>query len=464
MHDKNRHEAFIILFYGICQLKNGEDYMGKINERYNKKTEGNTALMESKYKGQSVSISNEMIRSREKTTLLESKIEILAIHQMGAHMKEMEKKDSSGKSYTVHFVEIPAGDIKEIIGRRDGSAYEDIKNAVYALKGKIIIIEDRENKCFAMKSFYGDVSYSDGGMVHIEFIPDMEEYFLSLRNNYTRLSLPVLFSFKKNGGFQLYKLLKSYAYPPTLEPLESEMLNLSQEELPSTTMPWSVTNLRMQMGYVDILQNELKKEGLNDIPNWEKMVQAEKKPKYKRWIDFYNRVIKPGIEEINEISDIYISNVDKIGEGRGGKVFKVIFYVQHNLKYYRENGLGSSTNIKKKETEEPKLSDEQIDDFIDEMGKIITDKLKIKDFKAIAKASNYDIEKVRYAYELSEKSGSDIDNLAGWMITAIKKRYSEPVRKKAKNNKIHFAYERQYDFDDLEETLLRNQREKNQNQ
>ena len=72
----------------------------------------------------------------------------------------------------------------------------------------------------------------------------MKKYFLGLKQNFSKLKLPILFSFKRNGGFQLYKLLKSYAYPPHLPEID---MSLSQEELPSFAIYYNLTDLRMQM-------------------------------------------------------------------------------------------------------------------------------------------------------------------------------------------------------------------------
>ena len=56
------------------------------------------------YNNQYVTISNSLLRARERTNLLESKIEILAIHQMDTTTYTREKKDTHGNSYHVKYV------------------------------------------------------------------------------------------------------------------------------------------------------------------------------------------------------------------------------------------------------------------------------------------------------------------------------------------------------------------------
>ena len=410
--------------------------------------EENTSLQE--YKGQSVTISNSVIRSRDYTNLLESKIEVLAIYYMDSNMKEREKKDSKGNPYKVNFVQLPAGEIKRLMGRADGKSYTDIKRAARHLKEKIFIMEDRETKTFAMRSMYGDIRYHRG-ILDIEIEPGMENYFLNLKDNFTKLSLPVLFSFKHNGGFQLYKLLRSYTYAPKLPQID---MTLSQEELPVARVTWGVTDLRMMMGYVDITQDALREEGEKPHPDWEKMANNEKKPQYRRWADFKKRVIDPGVEEINQISDIYIKDVEKEASGQGGKILSVTFVVQHNRAYYGNTGITKTPEVK------APMNEEAMDDFVDGMREFMGDSnLKIRELKSIAEAAVYDMDLIKKQYENSKHS--NIDNLAAWMIAAVREDYNIPVtssKDESKKKRNGFKNERNYDFEAIERKLVNRSR------
>lgn len=135
---------------------------------------------------------------------------------------------------------------------------------------------------------YEDVSY-ENGILCIEFNPDMEEYYTNLKENYTKLSLPIFFSFHKNGGLQLYKLLKSFAYNlPEID------ISITQEDLPRYAIYFDLTELKMILGYIDISQEKLRKEGNKIKPDFEKMAREEINPQYRRWSDFSTRVITPG--------------------------------------------------------------------------------------------------------------------------------------------------------------------------
>ena len=410
-------------------------------------------MMEEKYKGQLITVSNSMIRARETTTLLESKIEALAIYYSSKDAKQRTKKDANGRDYDVNYVVIPMKEVSYLMSREDekgkragGKTYAEVKSAAISMKQKVFVVEDRENNQFIAKSMYGDIAYNNGKL-YIEFEPSMEKYFLNLKQNFSKLKLPILFSYKRNGGFQLYKLLKSYAYPPNLEHID---MSLSQEELPTFSLTWDITALRSEMGYVDLNQPLIKEEiSLKSKPDWEKIEKIEKNPKYRRWSDFRARVIDPGIEEINEISDIYIKDVIKERSGKGAKVSSVTFVIQHNKAYYETHPEALPA---KAISASSRTLDEQKEDFIDDLSDVISEKVKPKDLRAIAEASGYDMDKIKRVYDLSKKN-KNIDDIVGWIIAGIKNDYSEPV-KAGSAKKFNDFKQRKYDYDELEKEAL----------
>lgn len=402
------------------------------------------------YGNKQVALANALIQAREKTSLLESKIELLAIYKVGNEKNSRIKKDISGKEYSVHYVEIPSREIRLLMGakKNSGSLYGHIEAAAMELKKKLYIYRDKGSEQFTMKSLYGDVTY-DKGRLTIDFNPETEYLFLDLKDNYSRVMMDIAFKFQTNGGFQLYKLLKSFVYN-----LPDPDVSLDQKDFPCLKKEYTLSELRLQLGYVDLNQPEIQKESSKLYPDADRLSSLEKKPKYRRWNDFYNRVIEPGIREINRISDIYIDSIEKERSAHG-KVDGAVIRVQHNRNYYLNHGKHTGKSGNNPETAAG-LSEEQVDEFIDEMRILIKEPLKTKDLKSIANVSGYDINKIRAAYSLSEDAGN-IDNIVGWLISAIKNGYSSstPVRKSGKR---HFELEREYDFEKLEKELAERHR------
>lgn len=403
------------------------------------------------FANQQVALSNALIQAREKTSLLESKIELLAIYRMGDEMKTLEKTDAKGKKFYVNYVEISSGEIRKLIGRKGGSLYAQIEAAALELKKKIYIYRDKGSEQFAMKSLYGDVSYKDGKL-KVEFNPDTEYLFLELKDNFTRIKLDIAFKFQTNGGFQLYKLLKSYAY--TLPEID---LDLEQEELPVLQKMYNLSELRLQLGYVDLNQPDLRKEGSKKNPDPDKLAEMEKKPKYKRWSDFYNRVIAPGIEEVNRISDIYIASVDKECIAHG-KVSGVSLKIQHNRSYYLKNMAQNKPQTVKGKVKSYAISEDELDDLIDDIRDLINEPLKTRDCKAIAEAAEYDFEKIKKAYSLAEKSSADIQSITGFIISALKNDWESTEKKGNIKGFGNFDQRDDIDYNKLAEEIRKNQK------
>lgn len=395
------------------------------------------------YSNKQVALANSLIQAREKTSLFESKIELLAIYKVGDEKNVHKKVDADGMEYSVHYVDISSKELKNLLGSKanNGSMYTYIEAAAIELKKKLFIYRDKGNEQFVMKSLYGDVVYRNGRMT-IDFNPETEYLFLDLKDNYSKIKLDIAFKFQTNGGFQLYKLLKSVSYNlPDVDP------DLDQEGQQCMQKHYSLSELRLQLGYVDLNQPEIQKESVKPYPDADKISNLEKRPKYKRYNDFYKRVLEPGLKEINSISDIYIDSIEKLCTVHG-RVDGVIIRIQRNKKYYSDQIASvKKTSKAKNEPVVPSITDEQIDEIIDEMRDFFEETLKTKDLRSIAKEADYDIDKIKKAYEASRKA-KNIDNIVGWMIFAIKKDYSSPTPGKKKNQFSNFS-QREYDYDAL---------------
>lgn len=374
----------------------------------------NTSERLAPYKNQILSMSNMMIRSRSKTTLLESKIELLALHHLINTPKYIEKTDEKGVVYTVRASMINISEIKKLLGRNDHVIYSEVMNCAYILKSKVCIFEDRENNRFVMKSLYGDVTYNKGKVL-FEYNPDMSKLYTNLTKNFTQVELALMFGFKKNGAFQLYKLLKSYAYTPNLPTFDEK---LSQDELPGYTVSFTPTDFRMLLGFVNIDQDELRKEAWKAHPDFDKMLKDENNPQYKRWTDFKRRVIIPGIKEINDTSDIYISEIQESKSGCGGRTDVIYVTVKHNQKYYLANKeKEKGVSVKKILTEDEK------EDFAGELLRTYSSfPLRFRDWLSISAAADYDLSRIRTAAEVLSTT-PNVTSPCAFLISAIKERW-----------------------------------------
>lgn len=402
------------------------------------------------YRNKSVAIATALAQAREKTSLLESKVELLAIYKMNDQMYTVDKVDASGKPYQVHAVTITTPEIRRLTGRSGSSLYRDLFSASLELKRKIYIYMAPGETSYRMDNLYGAVEYKDGKLT-IEYNPATEFLFSSLRDNFTKIRLDIAFSFKTNGGFQLYKLLKSLAY--TLPPVD---YSLPQEEQEVCAQQYSLSELRMQLGYVDLSQKEIQEEARKKHPDPERLDDLEKKgaPRYKRWIDFNKRVVQPGIAEINSISDIFIQSVTKEC-GSHGKVETIIIRFQRNVAFHENETQRTGKQASKNTV---KFTEDQIDDTIDQIRAIVGDALSTKECRNIAILAECDTDVVKAAWDYMMKQKNEIVAPAKYLENTIRNRYWEsavtPKQSKKSGKGFHNFAERNYDFDELEKEAM----------
>lgn len=109
--------------------------------------------------------------------------------------------------------------------------------------------------------------------------------------------------------------------------------------------------------------------------------------------------------------------------------------------------------------EQPSLSDvDRQLEIIDEMRGFIKENLKSRELLAIAKTADYDMEKVRTAYDIIEQSPTKINNFVAYFKAAIRDNYNEPVSKKGKKDNSAWAdikSETNVDLDELANNLVK---------
>ena len=99
-----------------------------------------------------------------------------------------------------------------------------------------------------------------------------------------------------------------------------------------------------------------------------------------------------------------------------------------------------------------------MDNLIDEVREIITEKLKIKDYKTLLEVAKYDTLLIKEKYEIMKMSNSEISNITGWLIKAIEENYQKPTPKeqtekpkvKVKKNKFNDFSQRSYSDEQLD--------------
>ena len=248
-----------------------------------------------------------------------------------------------------------------------------------------------------------------------------------------------MLDFKSVYSFRLYELLKSRAYYP-------KGVNRKDN---SFRVTYDLAELKLDLGVINAELANVKKI-LNDSakPNYEAALEAAPEKVFTTWFEFRRNCIDVAVKEINSKKDrteMFVSYEPR-KSGQGGKVYAVDFYIQ----LYKNNMKDDAETQEKAEdlTEDEKLN------FYDEIRDLMGSQIKSKDAKAIAEAASYDMGIIKEKYGIAIKQ--EVDNIVGFMISAIRNDYTDVPsdRKKAGKTSFNDFKQRTYDYAELEKDAM----------
>ena len=228
---------------------------------------------------------NELVRSRQdELTLLEAKLIRLAIAQVL-------KDDNDLKTYTCNVAKLA-----EFLGISRQNIYTEVQDLSIKLMKKSIFIRDREGKTgkqnYKIFHWIDYVEYKDG-TITFRLSELLKPYLLGLNELFTRYSYEEILKLPTAKDIRLFELLYSFANLPF------------QDEKKVNTFD----NIRLEKDEVAFTIDFLR-----DYFNC--------KDKYPNTGDFVKRVIKSGIEDINE-NTVFPCSYRLIKEK--GKITKIVF-------------------------------------------------------------------------------------------------------------------------------------------
>lgn len=400
-------------------------------------------------KGDNYKKSNFLITSKYKSSILENKILSIAL----ANADDIHE-ESEGLVY-----EIAVSDLKRKmnISKSYGSFYDKLDDAAKSMTGRTIGTSNKKNRTFDYISVVTRATSKDG-IFRIIFNPALKENIIDIKDKFTVLKLSTMLSFKSSYSLRLYELLKDelqeIKWQQDREAISSGKKNTyRQENLFKYETSIGLAELKLEMGVVNAELDKVKRVLQGKNPDYEKAVASSPEQIFKSWSDFRRRVLEKATEEINEKTDLHVDfEADKAG--RGGKVVGVTFIITDSKSYKNSpkaledvlmDNLGDMDIIDAEEID--------IDDLIDKVRLIISENLKTKEIKSILQAADNDITKIKDAYELACKQ-SEIGNLVGWMIAALKNGYTATPKKR--NDSYRDFEQNSYDYELLEDELRAN--------
>lgn len=372
--------------------------------------------------------SNELINAMGKGTALSQKL--FAIGMQHIHVDETNNVVAT----------IYGTDLRKMFKSSSGSLYEHIEALCdRQIKGATIfdwnlLMKDKENGKIEAHQVVTDASFKNGTLT-LRYNNSLTDKIVNLQKDYTVLSLAETLSLKSVYSLRLYEMLKSaYDYQSAVTKKQGEMV-----------FEYLLPELKLELGIINSGgSKEIKAELEKESPDYDRIDELAEKTgqnKYKEFKIFNRNVLLKAKEELNNKTSLAV-DYEPIKSGR--KAVGIRFFVT------------------KKDLEAPKtvqIVQANRDEILDELIDLMHDDFKLREIREIAEAADYDISKIKKAYEYMQNYGKDIDVPIAFIKDCIKKGYynTESKPKAAKNNSFNnFSQRTDYDFEELERKLLEN--------
>ena len=298
------------------------------------------------------------------------------------------------------------------------------------MTGRTVGFENDQEKRFKYIVVIQETAYGEGKLT-IEFNRKMKEYITDIKKNFTILSLETMVKFKSVYSFRLYELLKSMAYK-------------KKKDAPSRNtyrIEFGMSELRLDLGIVNSGLDSVKRVLNERFPDYDRAVEVSPEKVYGTWYDFRRYVIEVAIKEINQKTDMEVS-YETIKEGKAHKVSRIIFSLIIGGAGEWEMDFPDAS---------ARLTEAEKDQFHDKVMNLISEKVSIPDIRSISEAAEYDLEKVKRAYEVA--CSTKVNDMTAFMIAAIKKGYK---RRNGNYGSFDSYMRTEYDFEELEKEILAN--------
>ena len=395
------------------------------------------------YNGDFISKSNILISGKYRSSLQTNRINYLnnLKLQTGNYITDPNTQELIVRLY-------PSEIVKMLNLKNSGSVYQSIQDVARQMLGTYIGVTDDENERFRYVNLVTESVYEDG-VLETRYNPHMKKYLINLEEKFTKLPRNLMMSWRSTASYRLYELMKQHAYyPKSYRGVRNGVFRIT----------YDVYELRLLLGVVNSNLEAVRKilDGTYP-PDYKKACEASPEKMYVDWSSFRRRIIDTAVNEINEniTSDIEIEYTTL--KKKHGEVYAVEFtiYLKELYKKSEDNYTNVSASIDREGEAVMNLS--QVDAFViqvEVMNMLENYNINLSDIISICDVAGYDVEKIKKAESVLRKQSS-VDNVVGWLISAIKNSYEEPVSfsGKSKNQFMQYEQRADYNWDELEREL-----------
>lgn len=313
-------------------------------------------------------------------------------------------------------VDIKAAEVRDIYSYgADGHFYQKIADACLELGNMKILCWPKGENQPCKKEIFQSVSY-DNGVIRFIVNNQISQYFTEIDKGFTVIRLDLICQLKSPSTIRLYELLRSKAFTPK---------GISSNDC--FEIEFGLNELRFLVGTADPMTDEnviahlLQPGGPDFDAAWDNLPSGARK--YTDWRAFKKRILDPACQNITRSTDIQVSYTTS-GYGRGGRIYKICFYVSYK-KHKRRTELIQDkidTTCQPERTPKNDFSEEEISCVISEMKNRTGLNISESEALVILKSKeehNITINELKSYFEvLSGKK--NLRNPIGYLLWAIK--------------------------------------------
>ena len=359
--------------------------------------------------------SNQMIRAKQSSTLMEKKITVLAMSHMTIEKNKLVAKLS-----------VP--EIREALHYNGNGIYNYLKGISQStVQHYMYLQEDPKKQVFDVIAVVERVEFR-GGILKFTFNDAIRQHTIDVQKQFTIIPVSTLLSFVSNNTYRLYELFMTSAF-----------------KIPkggSYKITYGLSELKFAIGLIDV-NDPYVARNLQMRKTYDEIINAMPHAPYKEYNNFKTRLLNVAQKELNDSDEAEIRfTYEPVRSGHGGKITSICFTI-----YKKENAVIADPHVFEKESI---VTNENVRELMAySEGKITNN-----DAILLLEHAKNDLEKVKAAYDAAMKRRG-IRNWMGWVMSALDGDWDiKPVRKKTGFSNFQ---EREYDYDKLEQDLLNSQ-------
>lgn len=384
---------------------------------------------------------NEFIHAVSNASLLANKIMLYALLQAKEidgcceyerpYYEYLKKKTFTDYSTgLIAVIDVPT--LKTVLGDTSGSFYKrvaelmDINSEHSLLNQWRLIINDKNGDLSGSVNIIQSTVYDrEIGKLFIKFSNETEikKRVVSIKRNYTPLSIPTMMSLKSVYSYRLYEMLVSRIGFDDF---------VSHSPCESYTFDFGVSELRYKIGTLDTSKNSDLCSDLAKASTADDYEQIERKYSAHGQLarfQVFETTLKKAVNELNDLPEHkYTFSYRTNRSGHGGRITSLTFIVSRN-----EDNAVLETNIPIGELydDEEKVNPISNDEI---RGILKTAKLTDKDCMDIAEAAGYNIDAIKQVSKVMDSSPVPIKSIVAFAKVALKNDFQVPIAKETQES------------------------------